>query len=163
GAIRFPGHVYDHPGHYTVTVSVQAQNGLGDTKSAVLDVLNSGPPIQVLPVGSPLHDVAQNAGGEVFAATATGIVRLDAATGPVLNTLTSPGGGGTKVGLQVLPSSMNLAGTSVPAGSLLVFNGELGKVFAVNPNTGATIATLDTVTNAVAGAFDPDLNELFFL
>jgi hypothetical protein len=50
GAISFPTHVYAQAGHFTVTVSVQDQSGLRDTKSAVLDVLNNGPTIDPLSI-----------------------------------------------------------------------------------------------------------------
>jgi large repetitive protein len=70
-------------------------------------------------------------------------------------------------GLQVLSSAMTLNGTAVPAGSLLVFNGYANpdQVTAVNPTTGAVIASLQLANNydLTAGTYDPASGHLFVI
>jgi hypothetical protein len=93
------------------------------------------------------------------------LLRIDTATGDVLQTitLTSAFGSanlGNNVGLQILSAPMTLGTTNVPAGSLLVFNGNLGtndRVIAVDPANGAVITslTLSARYALTAGTFNP--------
>jgi hypothetical protein len=69
-------------------------------------------------------------------------------------------------GLQVVGAAgMSLNGVSVPAGSLLLFNGYLNKdqVIALNSTTGAVIASLTLAQNydLTAGVYDPVTGHLF--
>ena len=99
--------------------------------------------------------------------------RIDPATGQVLQSITLTGAGfGTPytynyAGLQVLPGTMSLGGTAVPAGSLLVFNGypSPDRVTAVDPATGAVVASLALGANhdLTAGLYDPASGHLFVL
>ena len=70
-------------------------------------------------------------------------------------------------GLQIAPQAMTLAGVSVPAGSLLVTNGYYNpdRVYAINPSSGAVIATLILHDNldANAGVYDPSTGALYLL
>jgi hypothetical protein len=99
------------------------------------------------------------------------ILRIDATSGAVLQTITLDANFGSAytasyVGLQVLPQAISLAGTAVPAGSLLLFNGYYGnQVVAVNPATGAVLAKLSPLQNyaASAGVFDASTGHLFVL
>ena len=63
------------------------------------------------------------------------------------------------LGLQVLGAAMTLGTTQVPAGSLLVFNGYANpdRVLAVNPTSGAVIAslTLDANYDLSGATFNP--------
>jgi len=84
------------------------------------------------------------------------LLRINAQDGTVAQTITLGGDYGTSylynyAGLQVVGAAMTLGSTSVPAGSLLVFNGYANpdRVIAVNPGTGAIIASL-----ALAGNYD---------
>ena len=105
------------------------------------------------------------AGGRLFVATTTQILRIDPATGQTLAAFSLPGGNSGNVGLQVLPAAMTLAGVSVPAGSLLVTNGSASfdKIYAISSTTGAILATLDLGQNLdpVAGIYDPASGSLF--
>ena len=116
-----------------------------------------------------LSDVAAEpgAGGKVWVATDTQLVRIEPTTGATLKTIAFPGGSnGGYAGLQVLPTAMTLAGVAVPSGSLLATNGVINpdKVYAIDPATGLTLATL-TLPNldAVAGVYDPGTGHLFVL
>ena len=89
--------------------------------------------------------------------------RIDVASGQVQGsiTLNAAAFGSTNFfgGLQVLGSAMTLNGVAVPAGSLLLFNGQTNpdRVSAVNPSSGAVIATLVLAANydLTAGVYDP--------
>ena len=124
-----------------------------------------------------LVDVAVDASGTsvwVVDNASTGrIVKVDVATGATLASiaLTAAGFGSTAsyagIGLQVVPSAFTLGTTSVPAGSLLLFDGAPSpdRVVAVNPSTGNTIASLSLgVDYAVSGgAYDPASGHLFVI
>jgi hypothetical protein len=117
---------------------------------------------------STLYDVAfDGATGNLLVATNTQILRIDATSGQTLATFSLPGGSSGNTGLQVLPAGMTLAGVSIPSGSLLVTNGgaSFDKIFALNPSSGAILATLDLGQNIdpVAGVFDPLSGSLFIL
>jgi hypothetical protein len=95
---------------------------------------------------------------------------VDIATGATLQTIALPSDSfgatyGYYSGLQVAPSALTLNGVAVPAGSLLLFNGwpSPDLVTAINPTTGAAIATLTLEQNydLTAGVFDPTSGHLF--
>ena len=92
---------------------------------------------------------------------------VDPATGATLKAYPFPGGSNSGyAGLQVLPAAMTLAGTAVPAGTLLVTNGAISpdRAYAIDPATGATLATLALGNpTAVAAVFDPGTGRLFVL
>ena len=109
--------------------------------------------VRVSVSGTALGDVAVDAAGRFWVgdqANPGHLLRIDAATGQALQSITMDASNyGTPyafnyLGLQVLGASMTLGVTSVPAGSLLVFNGypNTDRVVAINPSTGATIASL---------------------
>ena len=115
-----------------------------------------------------LVDVAfDKVGNNLFVATNSSILRIDAATGQTLATFSMPGGNSGRVGLQVLPVDMMLANVPIPAGSLLVTNGgaDRDKIYALNATTGVIRATLDLGQNfdPVAGLYDPVSGSLFIL
>ena len=96
--------------------------------------------------------------------------KIDPATGQTLQTITLTAAFGTPytynyLGLQVLPAAMTLGATGVPAGCLLVFNGypNTDRVIAVNPATGAIIASLSLAGNydLTAGVYDASSGHLF--
>ena len=154
------------PIHGAGNVTVSTAGGT----SAALD-LNL---VQVAVAGTSLGDVAidPNTGAMwVSDYTSPGhILRIDQATGAVLQTITLTADFGTTytynyAGLQIAPSAFSLGGTNVPAGSLLVFNGYANpdRVLALNPASGAIIATLNLAGNydLAAGVFDPASGHLF--
>ena len=155
------------PSHGLGAVSVTTAGGT----SAALD-LN-----ELLPVGTgSLGDVALSPAGALWvmdSANPGHVLRLDAASGQVLQSivLTDADYGSTYAanyaGLQVLPQAMSLGATSVPAGSLLVFNGYayFDRVTAVDPTSGATLASLALPQNPdlTAGLYDPASGHLFVL
>jgi hypothetical protein len=98
------------------------------------------------------------------------LLRIDAGTGAILQTLTLTDAFGTSyafnlAGLQVVGQAMSLNGTNIPAGSLLLFNGypNSDRVIAVNPVNGAIIASLVLSQNydLTAGVFDAASGHLF--
>lgn len=101
------------------------------------------------------------------------LLRVDRASGAVLQSIvvnTADFGSthlGEQTGLQMLAQPVTLGNTSVPAGSLLVFNGQAGadRVVAINPATGALIASLALAGNynINAGLFDPVSGHLFVI
>lgn len=100
------------------------------------------------------------------------INRVDMSNGHVLQTITLPSAsfGSTYyyyAGLQVAPSALPLNGTTVAAGSLLLFNGFTtpDRVTAIDPTTGAVIATLTLGQNydLTGGVFDPTSGHLLLI
>ena len=97
--------------------------------------------------------------------------RIDPATAAVLATIdvTTPIFGAPRIygGLQLAPQSFTLNATIVPAGSLLVFNGEpnADRIIAINPANGSLIASLTLAENydTMAGVFHPGTGHLFVL
>lgn len=95
------------------------------------------------------------------------LLRVDPTNGRVLQSLTLPDEAGTPSGdtaVQVLAQALTLAGTAVPAGSLLVFNGASSpdRVVALDPATGRVIASLALANyNLTAAAFDPATGQLW--
>ena len=137
----------------TVRVNV-AGTGLGDVA-----VDPSSGAIWVSDIGNPGH-----------------LLKIDAATGHVLQTITLTSGGlglpdfGSTVasyaaGLQVLGAAMTLGSTNVPAGSLLFFDGVTNpdRVTAVNTTTGLIITSLILTANydLTGAAFDPATGDIF--
>jgi len=104
-------------------------------------------------------------------ASPTHLLRIDASTGQVLQTITITSAFGStnlfqSAGLQVVSAPMTLGTTNVPAGSLLVFNGNIGgpdRVTAVNTSNGAVIASLnlDARYSLTAGTFNPNNGHLY--
>ncbi|WP_372898265.1 hypothetical protein, partial [Stieleria sp.] len=120
------------------------------------------------PAVGTIYDVAlDTVSGDLFVATSSQILRVDAVSGQTLAAFNLPGGNSTNTGLQVLPTAMTLGGVGVSAGSLLVTNGSVSfdKLYAVDPTTGVILATLDLGQNIdpVAGVYDPTSGSLFLL
>ena len=95
------------------------------------------------------------------------ILRIDPATGQTLASFGLPGGNSGNTGLQVLPTAMTLNGVNIPAGSLLVTNGNASfdNIYALNPTNGVILATRDLGQDIdpVAGLYDPVSGSLFIL
>jgi len=105
---------------------------------------------------------------ELLVADGATIRRLNPDTGVEIGSFDIPFTTTTnRLGLQVLPAAMTLAGTPVPAGSLLVTNGGASndRIIALDPVTGTQLAVLDLGQNLDpdAGVFDPGTGELLLL
>lgn len=79
-----------------------------------------------------------------------------------------PGESANDFDLETAPKAFTLGSTLVPAGSLLVINGETGvaEIYALDPTTGATLATLTTgfgASHVVGGAYHGKRNSFFLL
>jgi hypothetical protein len=135
--------------------------------------------VRVSVAGTNLGDVAVDASGALWVndmANPSNLLRIDAASGQVTKTITLDASsfGSTYLanysGLQVVSAAMTLGATSVPAGSLLVFNGypNPDRVLAVNlaapradhpedPAIGAVIASLALGGNydTMGGVYNP--------
>ena len=148
-------------GNVTVTTA-------GGTSAAF--ALNS---VRVSVAGTSLGDVAVDASGKLWVGDYTNpghLLKIDPATGQVLQSITMTADFGAPyaynhLGLQVLGAAMSLGGTSVPAGSLLVFNGQPNpdRVVAVNPGTGSIIAsvTLDANYDLTGGTYSAANGHLY--
>ncbi len=102
-------------------------------------------------------------------ASPTALRRLDLATGTELQSipLTIKDFGSTQItvaGLQMAPESFTLNGATIPAGSLLVFNGEpnTDRVIALDPATGVVLGSLTLKANydLTSGLYDPTTKHL---
>jgi archaellum component FlaG (FlaF/FlaG flagellin family) len=113
-------------------------------------------------VAGTLYDVAFNNGmlWVIDSGTLRNVNMLD---GSILASY-SPIEGLFDGGLQVLSAQMNLGGTSVPVGSLLVTRSD-GDVFAVSSLDGQVLEHLDTESflSAVGGVFAPTTGKFYIL
>ncbi|MGE0642375.1 MAG: Ig-like domain-containing protein [Nitrospira sp.] len=153
------------PTHGLGTVTVTTEGGTSTALS-----LNA---VRVNVEGTSLGDVAVNAAGQLWVSDSTSpghLLRVDPATGQLLQTITLTDDFGqphtfNAVGLQILSAPMTLGSTAVPAGSLLVFNGNPNpdRVIAVNPATGAVLGTLDLAANddLTGAAYDAASNRIY--
>ena len=129
--------------------------------------------VRVNEAGTNLGDVAVDAAGKLWVGDYTNpghLLKIEPSSGQVIQTITLSNDYGTPytynhLGLQVVAAAMTLGATAVPAGSLLVFNGyaNADRVLAVNPSTGAVIATLVLGGNydLSAGAYDATTGLIF--
>jgi membrane-associated phospholipid phosphatase len=128
----------------------------------------------LIPRLGPLLDVAYSAAaGEIFVALGTTINRIDPTTGASVGSFPIPlVVQTTRVGLQILPAPINLGGTAVPAGSLLVtLAASPDTIVAVNLDptagfVGATLASMSLAgiaTSAPGVVLDPASGDLFIL
>ncbi|MCE9590652.1 MAG: pre-peptidase C-terminal domain-containing protein, partial [Planctomycetes bacterium] len=123
------------------------------------------------PVVGTLFDGAIDPSGNFYTATSDTIYKFSSTTGNISGSFALPGGGSNNIGLQFVAPSFSLGGVSVPANSLLVFNGAPNpdRVFAIDPVTGATLASMNIgVVNTgnidlVAGAYDTASGRMFVL
>ena len=124
------------------------------------------------PNSGPLSDVAVDpSSGAVYVSLYNGnqIQRINPSAGAAIGSpLALPGGSSYGLtGLQILGQAITLAGVSVPAGSLLVTDGYANpdRVDAINPSTGAVLASLILHDNldANAGVYDAASGKLYLL
>jgi uncharacterized protein YjiK len=154
------------PNHGLGNVSVTTAGGT----SAPLALNN----LQVTVQGTSLGDVAIDpVSGAMWVSDYSNpghLLRIDTGSGDVLQTLTLSNAYGVPytynyAGLQILDQAVSLGGTSVAAGSLLVFNGYANpdRVLAINPSDGSLLASLVLTGNhdLTAGVFDPQSGHLF--
>ncbi|HEY0806863.1 MAG TPA: hypothetical protein VGD84_17455, partial [Pseudonocardiaceae bacterium] len=155
----------------------EPQHGLGTATVTTAGGTSTPLALNVFNPGQgQLGDVAYDpASGKLWVADNNNPAKLDLvdpASGQIGRSITLTSGFGTPylfglAGLDVLPTAMSLGGTTVPAGSLLVFNGypNPDQVTAVNPTTGAVLATLTLAGNydLSAGTYDPVSGHLFVL
>ena len=78
----------------------------------------------------------------------------------------SQGGSANDYDLDGVDQTFTMDGTTIPFGSMLIFNGESNalEIYAVNPATGALVATLQTdygVSHVVGGAYNPFTGTFF--
>jgi hypothetical protein len=101
---------------------------------------------------------------------------IDTATGADIRAITLTTGGGASTdfgstaffgGMQIAPATFSLNGASVPAGSLLLFDGQTNadRVIAVDPSSGLIIATLVLTKNydLTGGVYDPSSGHLYIV
>ncbi|MEJ1933356.1 hypothetical protein WDZ92_24420, partial [Nostoc sp. NIES-2111] len=144
------------------------QTAGGTSNSVALNTLR--PATENGPVGA-LRDLAIDAANNQFwvadASNPARLLRIDTRDGRVLQSLTLPaevGSPSSNASLQVLQQSISLANTHVPAGSLLVFNGDSApdRVVALNATTGEVIASLSLADyNLTAAVFDAATGQLW--
>ncbi|ETW10815.1 putative calcium-binding protein [Roseivivax marinus] len=100
-----------------------------------------------------------------FFAYSTEITRLGR-DGSSLDSFASPGESANDYDLDWLETGISLGDTEIPAGTLLVFNGEtdLLDIYAVDPDTGDVIASLETDfgnSHVVGGAYHEERATFF--
>lgn len=103
----------------------------------------------------------------VYPCSGTQVTGLDA-DGNVVTTLDAPGENANDVDVDVTTTPLTLAGTELPSGTLLFFNGELDvtEVYAVDVETDAVLSSLVTgfgASHVVGGAHHPVRGSLFLV
>lgn len=88
-------------------------------------------------------------------------------TGTFLSSVSRPGESANDADLGFAPEALTLAATVVPAGTLLMVNGETdaAEIYAIAPATGTVLATLNTafgLSHVVGGAYHAG-RDTFFL
>jgi len=110
-------------------------------------------------VGSLVSAAFDQANGTVWVhGTFAADVRQYTLAGAFVSSVPRPGESADDIDLEIAPEALLLAGTPVPAGTLLVINGESGAadIYAVDKGTGAVLATLHTAfgtSHVVGGAY----------
>ncbi len=88
-------------------------------------------------------------------------------TGTLLGTVPRPGEGANDADVEFAPVSLQVGSITVPAGTLLLINGETGpaEIYAIDTSSGAVLGTLPTAfgtSHVVGGAYHP-VRQTFFL
>ncbi|WP_420382221.1 Ig-like domain-containing protein [Novosphingobium sp.] len=123
-------------------------------------------------LGEVAVDTTSGATWVVSGSNPSAITKINPATGATLQTIALPSAtfGNTQIGyagLQIAPAAFTLGTTSVAKGSLLYFNGynyNGASVFALNPATGAVIASLSLGSFGgyfTSGLYDPTSGHFF--
>ena len=91
-----------------------------------------------------------------------------ATDGTFIRSIPMVGGTANDVDLSMSPEALTLGGGAVPAGRLMVFNGETGpcEVYGIEQGPGTTLATLNSTFGAshvVGGAYHPIRNTIFMV
>jgi hypothetical protein len=86
----------------------------------------------------------------------------------IVGTIPVPGGLTNHIDIEIASEALQLAGTLIPQGSVIVINGENGtaEVFALEPDNGTVLAQLNTNVgngDVVGGAYNPRTQSLFLL
>ncbi len=141
------------------------RHGFG-TFSVTTEAGTSAP--MTLDVASPaVGELNGIAGGGTLLANRLNFRVFDPVTGLISATFAQAGGDTNRAGFDVLSEAVTINGTSVPAGTLLLIDGNesFDKVFAVDPSDGTLLVTLDLGQNIdpTAGAYDSTTGNLFIL
>ncbi|MSU19846.1 MAG: PKD domain-containing protein [Pedosphaera sp.] len=163
----------ESPSYIASVIAVDDDTGRSKPSSVSVRVTKSDEPVP--PPSIPYYDVAFDAAsGVLFFATETSIIRIKDATRqpdpdparfgfrlpPQVST-------STHTGLFFLTDAITLGGKSVPAGSLLVINGDQSrdKVFAISATDGTILASLELTQDyeAVGIVFHKPSSHLFLL
>ena len=89
-------------------------------------------------------------------------------SGTLLSSIPRPGGSGNDADIEFAPEALTLGTTTLPAGTLLFIDGEVGgaEIYAVDKDTGAVLASLSTAfgtSHVVGGSYHPGRNTFFLV
>jgi hypothetical protein len=97
-----------------------------------------------------------------------GDLRQYSSAGTFQSSIDQPGESADDFDLDLVPAAFSLAGTPIPAHTMLAVNGESGvaEVYAVDKSSGAVLATLTTnfgLSHVVGGTYHRGRNSLFLV
>ncbi|MGF7150493.1 Ca2+-binding RTX toxin-like protein [Sphingomonas zeicaulis] len=106
--------------------------------------------------------------GEILVYNGSGLVTRFSSTGVNLGSFANAGESANDYDLDFASTPFTLGGVDVPAGTAIQINGESGvaEIYAVNPQTGAVIATLVTQfgdSHVVGGSYHPERGTFFLV
>ncbi|WP_100644684.1 Ig-like domain-containing protein [Alteromonas facilis] len=104
----------------------------------------------------------------VYTTSFTGsFIAINNAIGSSMGSISLPFSNSGNIDIEVAPEALQIAGNTVPQGTVLVINGGSGPatIYALDITTGTTLATLNTAVgngDVVGGAYNP-ISKTFFL
>ncbi|MEL6476199.1 MAG: Ig-like domain-containing protein [Pseudomonadota bacterium] len=139
-----------------------ANDDVSETPLEVIDALDPANTTQIVAIA---FDPVSNEVARYFSFAS--VIQILDLNGTLLREIPHPSEGSNDIDLTFAPEALTLGTTLVPAGSLLVINGESGTadIQAINPADGALIASLTTDAGAgsiVGGAYSA-ARDTFFL
>jgi len=139
--------------------------GGGSAAHAQLAILGSFNPA----FGTPVSCAFDPSSDRVWTSGAfDGALRIFSRAGAADPVLARPGEPADDFDISIAPEPVNIGGTIVPMGTVLVFNGETGvcEIYAVNKANGAVLASVTTAfgeSHTVGGTYHAGRNTIFLV
>ncbi len=177
-----PDVYYNNPDNSAVYLPAEPVHGFGTITTTTAGGTSAPFALNELETGDGyLRDVAMNTAtpGQIWVADNGNPAKLhliNTSTGADLQDISLATGFGSSAffgGMQIVPvtpqgqTPLTLNGVAIPAGSILLFDGQNNpdNIYAVNPATGAILASLNLTKNydMTAGVYDPENGDIYII